>query len=306
VADERRRPLRGARHRLATAAAAVRARRLARARARLERLAPGSVLLTEYPVRPAARYGWAGRPPHPALESHFAADRARYHAILAGFEAHLLPLRAIGRHPEPGVPGWDNDYFTGIDAVALYGFLAERSPARYVEVGSGHSTTFARRAITDLGLPTRITSIDPAPRADVDALCDEVLRCGLEEVGAAPFADLAAGDVVLLDGSHLSLMGSDVTVAFLEVLPALPRGVLVCIDDVFLPWDYPPDWVGRWYAEQYLLATLLLAPDPGWDVVLPDFWLSQDPDSVAALQPFDDPARTKFGLAGVSMWLERG
>ncbi len=294
-----------ARARLARLLHSARRGRLGRARARLERLAPGSVLLTEYPVSAHARYGWDGRPAHAQLEAVFAADRARFHATLAGFERHLPALRAIPRAPGPDTPGWDNDYFTGIDAVALYGFLAGRDPARYVEVGSGHSTRFARRAIEDLGLRTRITSIDPSPRAEVDALCDEVHRAGLEAVGAAPFADLGAGDVVVLDGSHTCFMGTDVAVAFLEVLPALAPGVLVCIDDVFLPWDYPPDWVGRWYAEQYLVATLLLAPDPGWDVVLPDFWLTRDPASAAAVAPFDDPARTRFGLGGVSLWLER-
>jgi hypothetical protein len=294
-----------ARARLADLLAARRRARLERARARLERLAPGSVVLTEYPVAPHARYGWEGRPPHARLDALFAADRAGFHATLGGFERHLPALRAIPRAPGPTTPGWDNDFFTGIDAVALYGFLAERDPARYVEVGSGHSTRFARRAVTDLGLRTRITSIDPAPRAEIDELCDEVHRCGLEQVGTGPFEDLAAGDVVVLDGSHVCFMGTDVAVAFLEVLPALAPGVLVCIDDVFLPWDYPPDWVGRWYAEQHLVATLLLAPDPGWDVVLPDFWLSHDPASAAALAAFEDPARTKFGLAGVSLWLQK-
>jgi hypothetical protein len=293
------------RERLTAFLDARRRARLARARARLERLAPGSVAVTEYPVAPSARYGWDGQPPHPLLQAAFEADRERFHTTLAGFAAHLPALRAIPRHPGPATPGWDNDYFTGIDAVALYGFLAARAPARYVEVGSGHSTRFARRAVTDLGLRTHLTSIDPAPRAEIDALCDVVHRCGLEDVGTGPFADLAAGDVVLLDGSHVCFMGTDVAVAFLEVLPSLPPGVLLGIDDVFLPWDYPPDWVGRWYAEQHLVATLLLAPDPGWDVVLPDFWLSHDPASAPALAPFDDPARTKFGLAGVSLWLEK-
>ena len=294
-----------ARARLAALLDARRRARLARARARLERLAPGSVVVTEYPVAAHARYGWDGRPPHAAIDEQFAADRAAYHATLARFERHLPALRAIPRQPGPTSPGWDNDYFTGLDAVALYGFLADRDPARYVEVGSGHSTRFARRAVDDLGLRTRLTSIDPDPRAEVADLCDEVHRAGLETVGHGPFAELVAGDVVVVDGSHVCAMGSDVAVAFLEVLPALAPGVLVCIDDVFLPWDYPPDWVGRWYSEQYLVGALLLAPDPGWDVVLPDFWLSHDAASAAALAPFDDPARTKFGLAGVSLWIQR-
>jgi len=305
VPPDRPHPLLGARHRLAALRERWRRGRVVRTRAALARRAPGSVALTEYPVRPAARWGWDLAPPHAALDARFAADRAAYHRRMAGFEQHLPALRAIGRQPAGTEPGWDNDYFTGIDAVALYGFLRERDPARYVEVGSGHSTRFARRAVRDGGLRTRITSIDPAPRAEVDELCDEVHRCGLEAVGTAPFADLATGDVVVIDGSHVCFMGTDVTVAFLEVLPALPSGVLVCIDDVFLPWDYPPDWADRWYAEQYVLGALLLAPDPGWSVVLPDFWLTRDPGSAAALAPFEDPARTKFGLGGVSLWMER-
>src|SRR3546814_4142098 len=101
--------------------------------------------------------------------------------------------------------------------------LAQRQPERYVEVGSGHSTAFTRRAIDDNGLATHVTSIDPAPRADIDELCDDVRRCGLEAVGADPFAELASGDVVLIDGSHNCFMGNDVAVTFLEVLPAIPK-----------------------------------------------------------------------------------
>ena len=38
-----------------------------------------------------------------------------------------------------------------------------------LEIGSGNSTKFARRAIRDHRLCTRITSIDPHPRAEIDA-----------------------------------------------------------------------------------------------------------------------------------------
>jgi hypothetical protein len=54
----------------------------------------------------------------------------------------------------------------------LYSFIVDRRPERYVEVGSGHSTRFARRAINDAQTGTRITSIDPAPRAEVEPLCE--------------------------------------------------------------------------------------------------------------------------------------
>ena len=40
-------------------------------------------------------------------------------------------------------------------------------PRRIVEVGSGHSTRFLARAVADGGLDTRITAIDPRPRASI-------------------------------------------------------------------------------------------------------------------------------------------
>ena len=66
-------------------------------------------------------------------------------------------------------PTWENGWFPALDAVTLYGLVATRNPRWYVEVGSGNSTRFVRRAIRDHGLRTRILSIDPGPRAEIDA-----------------------------------------------------------------------------------------------------------------------------------------
>ena len=119
------------------------------------------------------------------------------------------------------------------------------------------------------------------------------------------FDDLSSGDIVLIDGSHSAHMGSDVVVAFTEVLPKLPTGVLVGIDDIFLPWNYPPSWVGRWYAEQYLLAVLLLSADPHWNVVFPAWWVAHDPTLAASVDPLRDPAKTTMGTLGTTLWMER-
>jgi len=91
-----------------------------------------------------------------------------------------IPVHEHKRRPED--PHWCNGWFPGMDAVSIYGFLAERNPAHYYEVGSGNSTKFARRAIRDHDLRTEIISIDPYPRAEIDAICDRVLRCTLEDV----------------------------------------------------------------------------------------------------------------------------
>ncbi|MEE7463124.1 MULTISPECIES: hypothetical protein [Methylobacterium] len=54
-----------------------------------------------------------------------------------------------------------NGYFSYGDALALTTVLATRRPAQYVEVGSGNSTKFARRAIGKYKLDTKIECINP-------------------------------------------------------------------------------------------------------------------------------------------------
>src|ERR1700733_3021445 len=102
--------------------------------------------------------------------------------------------------------------------------LVRSAPARYMEIGSGYSTRFARHAIQTVGLSTVIASLDPKPRAGIDALCDTVIRRRLEEADLAVFDQLEAGDILFFDGTHRALTNSDVTVFFLELLPRLKPG----------------------------------------------------------------------------------
>src|SRR5262249_53311437 len=84
-------------------------------------------------------------------------------------------------------------------------------------------------------------------------------------------------DILMVDNSHRCFQNSDVTVLFLEVLPRLRPGVLVYLDDIYLPHDYPPEWVSRYYSEQYLLAVLLLADaQHRYDILFPAWFVCTD------------------------------
>jgi hypothetical protein len=264
------------------------------------------VLVPEYRLTPRARWGWDGAPPMTAVAERLEASAKEYEpSIEASCEmlewARGIPRRATG----PAEPCWENDWWGTLDALYQCASLRARNPALYLEVGSGYSTLFARRAITDFGLRTRIVSIDPAPRAEVDAACDEVLRTPLEHVPAGVFHRLQAGDVVLIDGSHVALMNSDSAVFFLETLPSLPAGVMVGIDDVFLPWDYPPTWVARMYGEQYLLAALLLGGADGFEVRFPGWWLVECSPYAHHFDQLWPVIENRFGRHATSFWLER-
>jgi hypothetical protein len=143
----------------------------------------------------------------------------------------------------------------------------------------------AARAIRDQQLRTRIISIDPQPRAEIDALCESVIRDPLEKVDLAVFDQLVPGDILFIDSSHRVFTNSDVTVLFLDVLPRLQPGVLVHMHDIFLPHDYPPEWRDRYYSEQYMLAATLLAHGPRFRVALPNAFIAQDPQLSAILSP---------------------
>lgn len=273
----------------------------------LERLHGSSpALVPEYPLELSSRWGWHGRPALAELETRLAADRGAYGEMIElacamGDWARSIPRRT----PDPGAPAWENDWWGTVDALIQCGELRRRDPALYLEIGSGHSTLFARRAIADFGLRTRLVAIDPEPRAEVGAACDELIRAPLQTVAEEVPERVGPGDIVLLDGSHVALMGTDATVFLLELLPLLAPGVLVGIHDVFLPWDYPPQWTGRIYGEQYLLAAFLLGGAAGFEVRFPAWWVCHQPELAGRLDPVWPVVENRFGRFGTSLWLER-
>lgn len=244
---------------------------------RINEFTEHQMLEVDYPVDPQPRYPLGGRA-HPDLWTWFDRQRGPCQEAVRAIARHRATLEAIADDTaDPYAPHWNQLWFTALDAMALYALVAVRRPPRIVEVGSGNSTKFAARAIHDASLPTTILSIDPQPRAEIDALCDRVIRQPLEHVDQRVFTDLRAGDFLFIDTSHRVFTNSDVTTFFLEVLPKLAPGVVLHLHDIFLPWDYPVQWNKRYYSEQYLLACWLLAGPERLRLVLSNAFVSCDP-----------------------------
>jgi predicted O-methyltransferase YrrM len=261
----------------------------------------------DHPVRPASRWGY-GRPVHREIGAILELGRDRYRATLRMCLAQQSRFAAIGSdYVDEDVPYWKCGWLSPLDLVVLYTLVADSRPARYVEVGSGCSTAFVRRAIEDHGLTTQVISIDPEPRAGIDRICDEVVRKPLEETDLSAFDGLAAGDIVFVDGSHRCFPNSDVTVAILEVLPRLPAGVIFGFDDIYLPADYPPAWSDRFYSEQYLLAAWLLGGGGGVEVLCPNAFVTADSELAAELSPlWEQPVFAGLPVDGNSFWMRSG
>jgi len=174
--------------------------------------------------------------------------------LLKWIESYAAELEAIGSQPPPA-PRWTQDWFPRLDAAAAYAMVRATRPRRIVEVGSGHSTRFLARAVADGGLDTRITAIDPEPRASLEGLDIEWLEKRVQRVAAFPA--LGAGDILFIDSSHQLKPGSDVEFLLKAVLPLLPPGVRVHFHDIFLPDEYPEHWSWRRYNEQAAVSALI-------------------------------------------------
>jgi hypothetical protein len=261
--------------------------------------------LVDYPYRAHIRYG-AGKPSHPELAALIGAGREAYRARLdswAPLQPDFADVAAGGTY-ETSNPFWLNSWFSPLDAIALTGMLRTGNPRLLVEIGSGVSTKFAKRAVNRYGLRTRLVSIDPHPRNEIDNLCDQVIRSPLEQCSPDMFEVLEPGDIFFLDSSHRSFQGSDVTVFFLEILPRLKPGVIVHIHDIYLPDDYISGHLPRLWNEQYLLAAALLFGAQRFEILFPSWFVGRDPALKAHAEAlFRQGAMAELDLYGASFWM---
>jgi len=253
-------------------------------------------------------YRFADTLPHPGripsyapLAALMTAAEPAFTALLRDIDSYESALQAMGDEPPPA-PRWTQDWFPTLDAAAAYTIVRNRQPKRIIEVGSGHSTRFMKRAVDAGGLATQITAIDPQPNRFVDRLDIEFLKGTLGKVGLEVFANLAAGDILFIDSSHILMPGSDVDDLFNRVLPNLPAGVLVHIHDIFLPDDYPQIWDWRGYNEQLAVAPMLAGG--AYEILFAsNYVVTRMATAVAASAVARLPS--KAGALPASLWLRK-
>jgi hypothetical protein len=201
-----------------------------------------------------------------------------------------------------------NSQFSWLDARVLFALLREWRPPRLVEVGSGYTTLL----IADVnrrycGSAIDVTCVEPYPR---DFLRNPVvgvsrmLESPVQDVALEIFSTLEAGDILFIDSSHVAKTGSDVNFLLFEVLPRLAKGVRIHIHDIFLPHEYPREWVlqeNRSWNEQYLVRALLMFSS-GFKVLFGcSYAFFRYPELVQ--RALAHPKGRSF--AGGSLWIER-
>lgn len=244
------------------------------------------------------------------LDAWFDRHVQDYSAFLDFMRVFSLPHVLIREdNGSPSAPAWVGGPIAAFDSLALYAMIRKYRPGTYLEIGSGMTTCFARQAVRDGGLTTKVVSIDPQPRVEIDAICDQVLRKGLETCDLSVFDKLEAGDILFFDGSHRSFMNSDVTVFFIDVLPRIKVGVIVHLHDITLPWDYSDGFKHWYWNEQYLLAVYLMCSMDRLTPLFPTAFVCNHPALRAHFErPFIDlgsPKMNEGWSGGGSMWFTK-
>jgi hypothetical protein len=220
-------------------------------------------------------------------------------------EALQLPDVATGNPQEYHAA---NGLFSRLDAWILQGMLRYFRPERMIEVGCGWSSLLTARINREyLDRSMHFTCVEPYPPeflgGGVDGI-SELIPSRVEQLPVDPFLELGERDVLFIDSSHTVKTGGDVVFLFEEVLPRLARGVVVHIHDMFLPWDYPPDWVlgGRGWNEQYLVRAFL-SFNSAFRILFSVGWMSHYRRDVLAEVLPGYPDRYRDG--GGSLWIQR-
>lgn len=263
-------------------------------------------LFLEYKVKFKPRYGY-GLPAHPELFKIIDANRGTYKKLLQkalSYKEPIWSIRDSKMETDPVKPAWNNGFLPGLDIIGIYTMLSRFKPKKYIEIGSGHSTRVAHKAIIEQKLGTEVISIDPKPRAEIDQLPNRILREPFENIDFDIVNELNEKDILFLDNSHRILPNSDSLVFFLEILPKLKRGVIVHIHDIYLPYDYPQFMCDRFYSEQYGLAFYLLANPAKYETILPNYFISEDKELSELIAPIWDHENLKdVERHGGSYWI---
>lgn len=153
------------------------------------------------------------------------------------------------------------------DAIRLYGMIRHLKPRAILEAGAGYSSCVMLDT-NELFFENRISCafIEPNPqhflyllkKTDLERI--EIVPSRLQDISLSRFSALSVNDILFIDSTHVSKIGSDVNYLIFEILPVLQSGVYVHFHDIFYPFEYPKQWVfdlGIVWSEAYLLRSFL-------------------------------------------------
>ena len=161
----------------------------------------------------------------------------------------------------------NNGTFGGGCAAIAHCLIRHLKPARIIEIGSGRSSLIISEALKlnkNEGIKSFYTIIDPYPNINLfnNIKIDEFIKERVELLNSSIFNNLGANDILFIDSSHTSKIGSDVNYLILDVLPQLSDSVYIHFHDIRMPYEYTKRFafkpVPQFWNEQYLLQAFLI------------------------------------------------
>ena len=201
-----------------------------------------------------------------------------------------------------------NTAFESGDAEYWYQLIRLLKPTRIFEVGSGHSTLMAIKAVRknreqDPEYRCKHVCIEPYEMPWLEETGVIVVRQKVEDLDVEFFSELKENDVLFIDSSHVIRPQGDVLFEYLALLPTLSKGVIVHLHDIFSPRNYPRQWLEeevKFWNEQYLLEAFL-SQNRSWKITGALNYLHHNHyEALKAVAPFLTPDREP-----VSFYIQR-
>jgi len=208
---------------------------------------------------------------------------------------------------------YENGYYFYADAITLFCMLNTFKPTRLIEIGSGFSS-FLSLDTNDLCLnqQIRMDFIEPYPDRLLTKLKPHDLvqhtlhQKAVQDVDLALFTELNAGDILLVDSTHVSKLNSDVNHILFNILPVLKPGVFIHFHDIFYPFENCIDfykWPSFWN-EVYMLRSFLMNNDAYKIRFFCDFMRHFHADALEAVSPLF-LKHSPSSNWGSTLWLEK-
>lgn len=161
----------------------------------------------------------------------------------------------------------NNNMYGKSSASLLFCMMHTLKPMRIIEVGSGFSSAIMLD-VNEKYFDSKInlTFIEPYA-ARLKSLLKEkdyqtvsIIERRLEDIDTNIVGELQENDILFIDSTHVSKIGSDVNLLLFKILPLLKKGVYIHIHDIFYPFEYPKEWIykGVVWNELYLVRAFLM------------------------------------------------
>lgn len=127
---------------------------------------------------------------------------------------------------------YGNPSLSPADTIGLHCMLRIIKPKNMIEVGSGYTSAVTLDTNENyFNNKINLTFIEPYPELLKSLLknTDQInlMKSNLQDIPLETFDRLNSGDILFIDSTHVSKIGSDVNYLFFEILPRLKRGIYI-------------------------------------------------------------------------------